>query len=249
MTVSNVTTDTVIDTSWGNDVANTINALVPGDPAGRIEAYIGSSAPTGWLLIQGQTVNNAQSLYPALWAVIPSSWKSGSNMVLPDARQATLGGFQGSTDFANLGGTTGANTKKIDSDHLPTHTHTTPNHTHPFSGTTSNQSTNHTHSTPNHTHTVGTSAESFGKVRFTNASEHIQLGTGSTGWYLGAAPTTNNTGSGTSGNQSPTNHNHPFSGTTTSGHGSGTTGNGGFANDNFNVVQKTMVVNYILRAY
>jgi len=52
-------------------------------PAGVIVEYIGASEPNGWLFLDGSTVVGGEFLFPALWAVAPPSWKSGSDIVLP----------------------------------------------------------------------------------------------------------------------------------------------------------------------
>lgn len=111
-------------------------------PAGTIAATIKSSADTGWLLLDGSTVTGAQSTYPALWAVVPVSWQSGTSLVLPDMSDKMLFG-QSTT---SLGASGGANSKTIASANLPTHVHTLSSHTHTMN--------DHVHSLSSHTHTV-----------------------------------------------------------------------------------------------
>lgn len=52
-------------------------------PAGTIVETLWATDPLGFLLLDGRTITNGQTLYPALWAVAPGGWKSGSNLVLP----------------------------------------------------------------------------------------------------------------------------------------------------------------------
>lgn len=111
-------------------------------PAGTIAATIKSSADTGWLLLDGSTVASADSTYPALWAVVPVSWQSGTSLVLPDMSDKMLFG-QSTT---SLGASGGANSKTIASANLPTHFHTLSSHTHTMN--------DHVHSLSSHTHTV-----------------------------------------------------------------------------------------------
>lgn len=59
-------------------------------PAGSIKPTIAAAADAGYLLVDGSTVVNAQTLYPTLWAKLPGSWKSGSSMVMADMRGRTL---------------------------------------------------------------------------------------------------------------------------------------------------------------
>lgn len=107
-----------------------MGSMDPGDIVTSIR-----TAKTGYLLLNGSVVADADVAYPALWAVVPASWKSGSNLVLPNMTNRLL---QGAGAVA-LGTTGGANTKVIGSANLPPHTHTGPSHT---------------HTTPNHNHTM-----------------------------------------------------------------------------------------------
>lgn len=128
--VANAVTEAKLDSA-------VVNKLLP---AGTIAATIKSSADTGWLLLNGATVASADSTYPALWAVAPASWKSGSSLVLPDMANTMLFG-QGTT---TLGASGGSNTKTIATTNLPSHSHTI-NHGH-ANDIQANQSS--------HTHTI-----------------------------------------------------------------------------------------------
>jgi len=88
-------------------------------PAGTIAATIRSTADTGWALM-GTTITNAQTLTPALWAVAPTSWQSGSDLVLPSMANKYLSG-KGSSE--TLGAEGGSNTKTLTAANLPKHTH------------------------------------------------------------------------------------------------------------------------------
>lgn len=101
-------------------LAAAVSALLV--PAGTVMATVGATADTGFFLIDGSSVVNAQSLYPALWARLPTSWKSGSTMIMPDARGRALFMDDASTSFT-LGGVAGANTATIATSNLPVHTH------------------------------------------------------------------------------------------------------------------------------
>ena len=120
-------------------------------PAGSIRASISGTADPGWLLF-GQTVANAQTLYPTLWGKLPTAWKSGSSMILPSDVDNVLRG----SSLAGIGATSGTNTKTIATANLPAHAHTidhdhaavesgyfSANHTHGFS--TGGISANHVH--------------------------------------------------------------------------------------------------------
>ncbi|OQX10491.1 MAG: hypothetical protein BWK73_20095 [Thiothrix lacustris] len=59
--------------------------------AGSIAAFELANAPSGWLALNGQTVNGGVATYPDLAAVYPT-WVSGANLVLPDYRGLHLEG-------------------------------------------------------------------------------------------------------------------------------------------------------------
>lgn len=94
----------------------TLQALII--PAGTTATTIASSAPTGWLF-HNQTILNANSTYPSLWAVAPASWKSGTTLTIPDLTDAAL--MQAGTTV--LGASGGANSRTIATANLPSHTH------------------------------------------------------------------------------------------------------------------------------
>lgn len=130
-------------------------------PVGTILDYSGSVAPSNFLLINGSTIINGQTLYPDLWAVIPASWKSGSNIVLPDGRgRTTVGAGTGSGLTARtLGAIGGAETHTLSATEsgVPAHSHTLGTHTygmqsHTHTFTSGVQSANHTHGMGSHIH-------------------------------------------------------------------------------------------------
>lgn len=109
-------------------------------PAGTVRTTVNVLADSGWLLF-GQTVANAQSIYPALWSVVPASWQSGTSLVLPSMTDRfAVGG--GTTVVGAVGG---ANSKTIGSNNLPAHTHTITDPTH-----------NHTQNAHSHAAASGT---------------------------------------------------------------------------------------------
>lgn len=97
------------------------NLLVP---AGTIAATVSATADTGWLLLNGATITNAESLYPALFPICPASWKTGTlpnrNLVLPNMANKMLEGAGTTT----LGAEGGSNTVTIAEANLPSHLHT-----------------------------------------------------------------------------------------------------------------------------
>ena len=93
-------------------------------PVGAIVDYIGATAPNGWALLDGSTITNGQNLYPLLWTVLPSSFKSGANIVLPDTRGRVLvhRAAAGTLNVA-VGSTGGAETVTLTESQMPVHSH------------------------------------------------------------------------------------------------------------------------------
>ena len=118
-------------------------------PAGVINPYGGSSAPTGWLLCYGQAVS--RTTYAALFAVLSTTYntggEAGTDFRLPDLRGRVVAGLDnmGGTDAARLstantlGTTTGTETITLTSAEMPSHTHTQDAHSH--SGTATEPAT------------------------------------------------------------------------------------------------------------
>lgn len=102
-----------------------------GDPPGSYFPWIGTTAPLCHVLMYGQTLTNAQTLYPILWANAASTWKSGSSLIVPDMRGRSpfgldnMGGSDaGRLSVANtLGGTGGAQTVALTEAELAVHDH------------------------------------------------------------------------------------------------------------------------------
>lgn len=153
MPIDNVTTGTTIDAAWGNDVADTVNALeaaVAGSalPAGAILPYGGSTAPTGFLLCDGSSVLRAT--YAALFTAIGTTFGSvdGTHFTLPDLR----GRFALGKAAAGTGSTLGASGGALGHTHTgASHLHTGPSHQHTASAHT-HTGAGHTHTGPSHQH-------------------------------------------------------------------------------------------------
>ena len=155
-------------------------------PAGSLRETIAAAADPGWLLMDGATVANSQTLYPALWAVAPTAWKSGSSLILPNLNGAILRGH--STDRGTLGG---ANAVSLALANLPAHSHTI-NHDH-GSVNTGGESAEHTHGvninsgyvSADHSHTVSGAINQF---MGTAGSASSNIGSGGVG--INTAPWT-----------------------------------------------------------
>lgn len=98
-----------------------------GLPVGSLTGWAGMplSAPTGWLICNGQAVSRAT--YSSLYEVIKSSWGSGdgvSTFNVPDFRQRVLVGYDGSvTEFNSVGKTGGESRTILTWGQMPVHNH------------------------------------------------------------------------------------------------------------------------------
>lgn len=93
---------------------------------GDLKATVVTVAPSGWLMMNGQAITNADTTYAALWAVVPAAWKSGTTLTLPNMTdRVTMGG-------GTLGAVGGNNSLTLVIANLPAHDHTMANHTHPM---------------------------------------------------------------------------------------------------------------------
>lgn len=101
-------------------------------PIGVTCDYVGTTAPdANWLLVSGQTVVNAQTLYPTLWGRVPAGWKSGTSLLMPDSRRRVTVGYDSAVAPYNTIGATGGEEKHaLIVDEMPLHRHDI-NHNHP----------------------------------------------------------------------------------------------------------------------
>jgi hypothetical protein len=147
--------DNLILTRYDSSTINAGNVRGPAGPTGPMgpaqlptgSFIMGgwSADPTGYLILNGQTVLGGAITYSALAACFPN-WVSGNNLILPD-----------SSGCVPMGGTTpgvvsGAMTHTLTSPnqlplhaHSMTHTHTTPDHSHAIDSH-QHQSADHAHS-------------------------------------------------------------------------------------------------------
>lgn len=195
-------------------------APVAAIPIGAEIDFAGASAPTGWLLEFGQTVN--RTTYAALFAVIGTTYGAGDGVTtfgIPDKRGRVTAGLD------NMGGTSANRlTTPINGDTLgaaggvEAHTLTAaqmPGHTHVASGTTA--------AGGSHTHTLSS----------TEVGRDLGVGTGSSAFNAG----THDMQGVVTMTTAPT-HSHTFSDTTS------TAGSGG-SHPN---VQPTSISNKIIYA-
>ena len=105
------------ETGWGtlvNENFDKIDAYIPG----VVQLYAGSTAPTGWLICNGQAVS--RTTYAALFAVIGTTYGTGDGSTtfnIPNLVNKTVRGSN------SLGKTGGADTVTLSTTNLPAHTH------------------------------------------------------------------------------------------------------------------------------
>ena len=127
--------------------------IVP-PPTGAVQQFIGTSAPSGWLMLNGDTVGNTgsgavqansanQALFTLLWnsmadaqapvsggrgASAAADWSFGKTIALPDARgRAIIGTGTGATLTARTHGDHGGEeTHQLTIPEIPAHTHAAP---------------------------------------------------------------------------------------------------------------------------
>lgn len=93
-------------------------------PAGVPLDYVGTVAPPGFLLMEGQAVIDADTLYPVLWSRVPAGWKSGTTLNMPDTRgRVSVSRNPSDTDFDTVGEVGGAKTVTLTIGHMPNHGH------------------------------------------------------------------------------------------------------------------------------
>lgn len=115
------------------DLAASLQAFLV--PVGTINAYAGTTAPTGWLLCNGTAFSSAT--YPSLYTIL------NNVATTPDMRGLFPIGKTASSTGSTLLGTGGSTT--ITSSNMPSHTHTQDSHNH------TQNSHNHTQDSHNHT--------------------------------------------------------------------------------------------------
>ena len=227
-------------------------------PAGTVVATIRSSADAGYLLLNGSAVASANTLYPALWAVAPTAWKSGTTLNLPDVSNKMLFGA-GTT---SLGASGGESSRTLAEANLPPHTHTI-NHGHgdDFALTDSNHNHDfaHTHSVSltGGSHDHGTDSPANGFVTQDSGGSGGAVQTGAGGFYAYNQATTGDSGnlslSGSTDGASPDattdskSANISLSGEVTNH--SGSSDDGSFSNASFSLINPHLAINFQIKAH
>jgi microcystin-dependent protein len=109
-------------TSTWTALAATAGVPAPVTPAGIISQFAGSTAPSGYLLCQGQTLST--TTYANLFSAIGYTYGGGgSDFKVPDLQSRIPVGKGPDTEFDALGETGGAKSVTLTSAQIPAHSH------------------------------------------------------------------------------------------------------------------------------
>jgi len=125
-------------------------------PAGVITQYGALTAPTGWVLCQGQALSRTNPLYTRLWDAIGINYGVGDGSTtfnVPNLQgRIPVGRDTTQTEFDVLAETGGAKTHTLLQTEMPSHTHTQDAHNHTQNAHSHGQEP-HTHTQDAHGHT------------------------------------------------------------------------------------------------
>lgn len=205
-------------------IATQVESMISpsGVPAGVITQYAGTTAPTGWLLCQGQALSTTTyaDLFAALGGAGGGGYRyggSGSTFNLPNLKGRVPVGMDATQgEFDNLGETGGSKTHTLIAAEMPSHDHT-------LSGLTVGGGGEHAHSHDGNGGLAGIMTRSS-----LGMSGGVDLQSLSTGGPTLGFGTIDAGGA----------HNHTVTGSM------GTAGSGGAHNN----LQPYIVVNYIIKA-
>lgn len=174
---------------------------VAGLAAGTVQMYAGTSAPSGWLLCQGQAVS--RTTYSALFTAIGTTWGTGdgsNTFNLPDLRgRSPIGAGTGTGLSARTLGTAGGEeTHKLVTSEIPVHNHADSGHSHGVGTLATANESAHTHTTTNAANFIVSSSSGLA------AGSTAAAGSGAATWGQTSA-----TAAGSA-------HNHTITGTSAS---------------------------------
>lgn len=218
---------------WMELLSSAVPAVNEIMPLGTIVQTARSTAPTGWLLCQGQTIS--RTTYSGLFAAIGTTYGAGdgsTTFAIPNLRGRVVAGLDSAQDEFNfLGETGGAKTHTLTINEMPSHDHSQASHTHTFSGTVTGSGAH------NHLFFMDDGAASpGGATRYStvgyDATSNNTSGNG--GWFW--TPGSNSSYDGT--------HSHTYSGTTSQATPGISPTGGGLAHNN---LQPYIVLNYMIK--
>lgn len=227
-------------TSWVQLNAGTTEST----PAGIIQQFGGTTAPTGYLICDGSAISRAT--YSGLFAAIGTSYGAGDGSTtfnLPDLRGRVAVGKSTDTEFDAMGETGGAKTHTLTTSQLPAHTHdvnpasftttSTGDHTHTVNPPSTTTSTDGSHK-----HDLDGVAETYNTQTYSGNGGDGDAGRIYDTDYAGSHTHTLDIASFTSGTDGAHTHTINVPSTTSTSAGSGSAHNN---------LQPYMVVNYIIK--
>ena len=116
-------TATLYNTFVKDNILDHESRIVTAGPAGVVSAFVGASAPTGWLLCDGSQVS--QATYAALYAVVGANafgTDSGGNFFLPDLQGRVAIGLGTNGDVNAVGDNEGITLANV-ANRSPKHKH------------------------------------------------------------------------------------------------------------------------------
>jgi len=128
--ISGVTTDEkdAIAGVSGTDPSSTNKFMDELSMSGIVSPYAGATAPTGWLLCDGQAVS--RTTYSRLFDIVSTTYGAGDGTTtfnVPNLKgKVPVGLNSAETEFDALGETGGAKTHGLTTAQIPSHTHTIP---------------------------------------------------------------------------------------------------------------------------
>lgn len=130
------------DDTWTDTSVAVIEDPVIAMPVGTIQMFAATSAPTNWMICNGQAIS--RTTYSALYSLIGTTYGTGDGSTtfnLPNFQgKGPMGYMPGNTKFDTMGETGGEETHTQTQAELATHTHTQNAHGHsanPLDGNTS----------------------------------------------------------------------------------------------------------------
>ena len=131
-------TATLYNTFVKDNILDHESRIVTAGPAGVVSAFVGASAPTGWLLCDGSQVS--QATYAALYLVVGANkfgTDSGGNFFLPDLQGRVAIGLGTNGDVNAVGVNEGITLANV--------ANRSPKHNHTYSLTATSGGVDHTH--------------------------------------------------------------------------------------------------------
>jgi microcystin-dependent protein len=182
-------TPAIDEQGWGDEMNDNLEEIDQAitqrsSPVGTVAMTARSSAPSGWLLCQGQAISRVT--YSALFSAISTTWGVGDGATtfnIPDLRgRAPIGVGTGSGLTNRVIATNyGSETHVLSTSEIPAHSHgiTDPGHTHSV-----------------REDAIGATEGAFEHINFSNATAHTTVSDGHSLVAATTGVTVNNAGGG-----------------------------------------------------